>query len=114
VSSSGPSAAGAPATARAAPLTAGRPVRTILFRPGDLRASLEVPLALTFPPAATPRPSTLTDAEAQAIGRFTADNVFDARVQSSQTGQGFLLLDPPAAAPGDPALSATIPRAKGP
>ena len=30
-------------------------VRTLLFRPGDLRPYLQVPVALTFPPAATPR-----------------------------------------------------------
>ena len=111
------SSAGATATATAtatesAPLTAQRPVRTMLFRPGDLRAQLQVPLALTFAPTTTPRPATLTDLEARAIEAFTADNVFNGSVRSSQTGQGFLLLDrPSAASAGDAALSATIPKA---
>lgn len=79
-----------PVTAEAA--TADAPLPAMMFLPGDLEASLETPLASTFP-AAPPRPSTISDAEVDTFGALAQIHAFDASVISDQTGAGFLVLD---------------------
>jgi hypothetical protein len=81
----------------------------MLFRPGDVRAQLESPLALTFPD--TPRPGTISGREAALLRQFTINNVFNANVVQAQTGQGFLVLDRPEVTTGAEALlQSTLPK----
>ena len=70
------------------------PVGAMLFLPGDVATQLRQPLAAS-PPFNTrpPRPSTLTDAEANAFGIFAQTHAFQATVVPDQTGRGFLVLD---------------------
>jgi hypothetical protein len=82
--------AGAGSTTAAA--AEGQPVPALLFLPGDLERALKRPLALTLP-STPPRPSTMTDAEADAFGNFAQVHGFNASVVSDQTGAGFLVLD---------------------
>jgi hypothetical protein len=90
-----------------------KPIPTMLFRPGDLRAQLVRPLSLTFP-AQTPRPATITDREADLLTEFTQNNVFNASVVPSQTGQGFLVLDRPDVTTNvEKLLQSTIPKSGG-
>jgi hypothetical protein len=87
-----------------------KPIPTMLFRPGDLRAQLIQPLAFTFP-GQPPRPATISDKEAQSLTEFTQDNVFNASVVPSQTGQGFLVLDRPDVTTSvEQLLQSTIPK----
>lgn len=87
-----------------------KPIPTMLFRPGDLRAQLTAPLALTFP-AQTPRPATISDREAELLTQFTQNNVFQASVVPNQTGQGYLVLDRPSVTTSvEKLLQSTIPK----
>jgi hypothetical protein len=87
-----------------------KPIPTMLFRPGDLRAQLQAPLSLTFP-TTTPRPATISDQEATAVTQFTSGNFFTASVVPSQTGQGFLVLDrPDVTTDVEKLLQSTIPK----
>jgi hypothetical protein len=81
----------------AASLAKDNGVNSMLFLPGDVAASLQRPLADTFPDAQPPRPSTLTDAEEATFGAFAQVHAFSASVVPDQTGAGFLLLDRAAA-----------------
>jgi hypothetical protein len=90
-----------------------KPIPTMLFRPGDLRQQLVHPLSMTFP-AETPRPATITDREAELLTEFTQNNVFNASVVPSQTGQGFLVLDRPDVTTNvEKLLQSTIPKSGG-
>jgi hypothetical protein len=90
-----------------------KPIPTMLFRPGDLKAQLSVPLSLTFPTEA-PRPATISDREAELLTQFTQNNVFNASVVPSQTGQGFLVLDRPDVTTNvEKLLQSTIPKSGG-
>ncbi len=93
----------------AAPLSADKPVRSLLFRPGDLRDRLEAPLSATFP-TAPPRPATMSQTEEAALAQLLEPHTFDAQVVPNQAGQGFLVLDPPKQASAtDQVLKSTIP-----
>ncbi len=93
----------------APPLSEEKPVRSLLFRPGDLRDRLEAPLSATFP-TAPPRPATMSDAEEAALAQLLAPHTFEAQVVPNQAGQGFLVLDPPKRpSRTDEVLKATIP-----
>jgi hypothetical protein len=92
---SGPTGSAGPTTAAAAE---DQPVGALLFRPGDVERALKRPLALTLPPT-PPRPSTMTDAEADAFGTFAQVHGFNASVVSDQTGAGVLVLDRTSANP---------------
>lgn len=108
-SGSGSAAASAGAAADAAASDA-KPIPTMLFRPGDLKAQLQAPLALTFP-ADPPRPATLSDREYELLTQFTKNNVFNASVVPSQTGQGYLVLDRPAETTSvEKTLQSTMPK----
>jgi hypothetical protein len=78
------------------PATAGQlpPFPAMLFRPGDLRGELGVPLAATLPPA-TPRPEQidLDEPEAKRIDALTRANFFTASFQQGQDASLFLVLD---------------------
>ena len=90
-----------------------KPIPTMLFRPGDLRAQLSAPLSLTFP-SQTPRPATISDQEANLLTQFTQNNIFQASVVPSQTGQGFLVLDRPSVTTDvEKLLQSTIPKSGG-
>ncbi len=90
-SQNGPTGAtGAGSTTAAA--AEGQPVPAMLFLPGDVEPSVKRPLASTFP-TAPPRPSTMTDAEANVFDTFAQVHGFNASVVSDQTGAGFLVLD---------------------
>ncbi|HWT25708.1 MAG TPA: hypothetical protein VN213_19540, partial [Solirubrobacteraceae bacterium] len=69
-------------------------VQALFYRPGDLKAELDVPLKKTLSPR-TPRPETLSldSAESQRIAALTRSNLFLASVQQGQDAQGFLVLD---------------------
>ena len=69
------------------------PLGAMLFLPGDVAASLQRPLAETFPDPQPPRPSTLSDAEESTFGAFAQVHAFSAAVVPDQTGAGFLVLD---------------------
>jgi hypothetical protein len=91
-----PPAAGSEEDGSAGPTTAaaaqGEPLPAMLFLPGDLQASLERPLADTFP-GQPPRPSTLTKSEADTFASLAQIHAFNASVVPDQTGAGFLVLD---------------------
>jgi hypothetical protein len=106
---SGQTAANATDAAGVASSQEAKPIPAMLFRPGDVRAQLEAPLALTFP--STPRPGTISDREAAVLRQFTINNVFNANVVQAQTGQGFLVLDRPEVTTGAEALlQSTLPK----
>jgi hypothetical protein len=66
----------------------------VLFRPGDLLEELQVPLARTLSPK-TPRPSTMTKAEAARVDSLTLRNVFLASVQELEADRSYLVLVEP-------------------
>jgi hypothetical protein len=70
----------------------GSPLPAMLFRPGDLEASLEVPLAETFP-TDPPRPSTISKAEVDTFASVAQLHAFSASVVADQLGGGILVLD---------------------
>jgi hypothetical protein len=78
------------------PPTAGQlpPFPAMLFRPGDLRGELGVPLEATLP-AVTPRPEQidLDKPEAKRIDALTRANFFTASFQQGQDASLFLVLD---------------------
>jgi len=75
--------------AAAAPRT-----NAVFFRPGDLIDELQVPLARTLSPK-TPRPRTMTEAEAARVESLTARNVFAASVQPLEAEKSYLVLVEP-------------------
>jgi hypothetical protein len=70
------------------------PTQALFFRPGDLRAQLDVPLRHTIP-AKTPRPETfsLDGIEARRIEDLTRSNLFLASFQQGQDARAYLVLD---------------------
>jgi hypothetical protein len=66
----------------------------VFFRPGDLIEQLEVPLSRTLSPK-TPRPSTMTKAEAARVDSLTLRNLFLASVQPLEADQSYLVLAEP-------------------
>jgi hypothetical protein len=75
--------------AAAAPQT-----NAIFYRPGDLLDQLQVPLARTLSPN-TPRPSTMTKAEAARVDDLTLRNLFLASVQPLEANHNYLVLVEP-------------------
>ena len=78
-----------PGGAAAAPQT-----NAIFFRPGDLIEQLEVPLERTLSPR-TPRPSTMSDAEARRVDELALRNLFLASVQPLRSDMNYLVLAEP-------------------
>ena len=64
----------------------------MLFRPGDLEQAIKTPLESTFPGEA-PRPSTLSEAEANGFKLLAEQHQFNASITSDQLGTGVLVLD---------------------
>jgi hypothetical protein len=75
--------------AAAAPQT-----NAIFYRPGDLLGELQVPLERTLSPR-TPRPNTMTKAEARRVDSLTLRNLFLASVQPLQSDKNYLVLVEP-------------------
>jgi hypothetical protein len=75
--------------AAAAPQT-----NAVFYRPGDLLDQLQVPLEQTLSPK-TPRPSTMTKAEAARVDSLTLRNLFLASVQPLEADQNYLVLVEP-------------------
>jgi len=70
------------------------PTNALFYRPGDLLAELQVPLDRTLSPN-TPRPSTMTTAEALRVDSLTLRNLFLASVQPLETDRDYLVLEEP-------------------
>jgi hypothetical protein len=70
------------------------PLQAMLYRPGDLRGELAVPLDATVP-SATPRPEQLErrKTEVKRIQALTDSNLFRARFQRSQDAGIYLVLE---------------------
>jgi hypothetical protein len=66
--------------------------QAIFYRPGDLKAQLQVPLGLTVP-AKAPRPETMGGDEGKKVDVLTLDNLFAAAFVQTQTGEPYLVLD---------------------
>jgi hypothetical protein len=75
--------------AAAAPQT-----NAIFYRPGDLLDQLQVPLDRTLS-STTPRPSTMTKAEAARVDDLTLRNLFLASVQPLEANHNYLVLVEP-------------------
>ena len=68
--------------------------RAIFYRPGDLLSQLQVPLSETLS-ARTPRPRTMTRAEAARVDSLTLRNLFLASIQPLKEDQSYLVLAEP-------------------
>jgi hypothetical protein len=66
----------------------------VFYRPGDLLGELQAPLDRTLS-ARTPRPSSMTNAEAQRVDSLRLRNVFLALVQPLQSDKNYLMLVEP-------------------
>lgn len=66
--------------------------QAVFYRPGDLKAQLQVPLGLTVP-AKTPRPETMGGDDGKKVDVLTLDNLFVASFMHAQTGEPYLVLD---------------------
>jgi hypothetical protein len=75
--------------AAAAPQT-----NAVFYRPGDLLDQLQVPLDRTLSPR-TPRPSTMTKAEAERVDSLTLRNLFLASIQPLRADRNYLVLVEP-------------------
>ena len=82
------------AEANAGGAAAAPQTNAVFFRPGDLIDELQVPLAKTLSPK-TPRPSTMTKAEAAKVDSLTLRNVFLASVQALEAEKSYLVLVEP-------------------
>lgn len=82
----------APATAAATQQE--RQTRAVFYRPGDLIAELQVPLAETLSPK-TPTPASMSRAEARRVDDLTLRNLFLASVQPLEADQNYLVLVEP-------------------
>jgi hypothetical protein len=79
-------------TAGTVPPPAGQ---AVFFRPGDLKAQLQVPLGTTVPKE-TPKPSTMdASGESKSIDALTNSNLFQASVQQAQGSPPYLVLERP-------------------
>jgi hypothetical protein len=70
------------------------PARAVFYRPGDLLAQLQVPLARTLSPR-TPRPRTMTTAESGRVDSLALRNLFLASVEPLKDDQSYLVLTEP-------------------
>jgi hypothetical protein len=68
--------------------------KAVFYRPGDLLDELQVPLDRTLSPK-TPRPSTMSKAEAARVDSLTLRNLFLASVQQLEADQNYLVLVEP-------------------
>jgi hypothetical protein len=68
--------------------------RAIFYRPGDLLAQLQVPLAKTLSPK-TPRPKTLSKEESTRIDSLVLRNQFDSSIQPLDGRQRYFVLSAP-------------------
>jgi hypothetical protein len=68
--------------------------RAIFYRPGDLLAELQVPLAKTLAPTA-PRPKALAKDEAARIDSLVVRNLFDSSIQSLDGRRRYFVLSAP-------------------
>jgi hypothetical protein len=66
--------------------------QAIFYRPGDLKAQLQVPLGNTMS-AKTPRPETMGGADGKTVDVLTLDNLFTAGFVQTQTDGPYLVLD---------------------
>ena len=82
------------AEANAGGAAAAPQTNALFYRPGDLLGELQVPLDRTLSPS-TPRPSSMTKAEAQRVDSLTLRNVFLASVQPLQSDKNYLVLVEP-------------------
>jgi hypothetical protein len=82
------------AEANAGGAAAAPQTNAIFYRPGDLIDQLKVPLDRTLSPR-TPRPSTMTKAEAARVDSLTLRNLFLASIQPLQSDQNYLVLVEP-------------------
>jgi hypothetical protein len=71
-----------------------RQTRAIFYRPGDLLTQLQVPLDRTLSPK-TPRPKTMTPAEAARVESLTLRNLFLASIQPLKPDRSYLVLVEP-------------------
>jgi hypothetical protein len=78
----------------AAGSTSEQQTRAVFYRPGDLLEELQAPLARTLS-AKTPRPKTMTRAEAARVDSLTRRNRFLASVQPLEADQNYLVLVEP-------------------
>jgi hypothetical protein len=76
------------------PEPAAGQTRVVFYRPGDLLAQLQVPLAETLSPK-TPTPATMTPIEAGRVDDLTLRNLFLASVQELEAEQNYLVLVEP-------------------
>jgi len=82
------------AKANAGGAAAAPQTTAVFYRPGDLIDQLEVPLDRTLSPK-TPRPSTMTKAEAERVDSLTLPNRFLASVQPLRSDMNYLVLVEP-------------------
>jgi hypothetical protein len=66
--------------------------QAIFYRPGDLKAQLQVPLGITVS-ARTPNPETMGGDDGKKVDVLTLDNLFAAAFVQTQTGEPYLVLD---------------------
>ena len=76
------------------PEPAAGQTRVVFYRPGDLLAQLQVPLAETLSPK-TPTPGTMTPSEAERVDDLTLRNLFLASVRELEADQNYLVLVEP-------------------
>jgi hypothetical protein len=69
-------------------------LRVIFYRPGDLLADLQVPLARTLSPKA-PRPKQMSKAQAAQIDSLALGNLFLAKIQPLESNLNYLVLTAP-------------------
>jgi hypothetical protein len=70
------------------------PVQAILYRPGDLKGQLQVPLGNTVP-ATAPRPASIPAKEATTIDALTLSNLFLSAFRQTQDLRAHLVLQRP-------------------
>jgi hypothetical protein len=73
---------------------AKNPVQAILYRPGDLKGQLQVPLGVTVPSKA-PTPDTIPAKEATTIDALTLSNLFLSTFRQTQDLRAHLVLKRP-------------------
>lgn len=70
------------------------PVQALLYRPGDLKGQLQVPLGATVP-AKAPTPDTIPPKEATTIDALTLSNLFLSTFRQTQDLRAHLVLQRP-------------------
>jgi hypothetical protein len=69
-------------------------LQAMLYRPGDLRPQLEVPLDATISPR-TPRLDEFAGEEARRVDSLTLSNLFKAQITQAQDARAYLVLERP-------------------